>query len=304
MSKIKVALVNSPVIECGLAEYGRDLALELLKEFDLSVYARTEDQLRDEQVVVINWHPARINVNAQIVSQLKQGGRKVILIEQNYSGGPCHDFGNDLTVGHEPMYCEPPPLFRCILHGIPEVEDLPAVSAERMIGIAGFPFPWKGYETIAAEAKYFGVKCRMIAPRSDQMNTDGYLSGLQNYLGPQADVYRQWVEKREVIRMLAECTATMFYFWGPGDDSGQSGSVRMGLAAKRPVITSTGRRCKTLFEYGDEIYICPTLAAVRQSLEEIFEGGPNVKFPKRVLQDQGWSKTGEQYRTLVKELVG
>jgi len=301
---MKVALINPPVVECGLAEYGRDLALELMKEFELSIYGSTREQLRDEKVVLINWHPARVDVNAQLVAVLKAGGaRKVILIEQNYSGGPCHDFGNDITIGHEPMACEPPPIFRHIMHGIPEIDRLPPVKEERMLGIAGFPFPWKGYDTIVLAALEFGCKCRMIAPRSDQMNTESYFGQLVSQLGDKADVYRQWLPKSEVVRMLAECTANVFFFWGPGDDSGQSGSVRMGLAAKRPIITSAGRRCKTLFEYGDEIYICPTRDAVQLALKEILDNPEAAKKPNRILRDQSWSTTGEQYRKLIRELA-
>lgn len=304
-------------VQCGNAQYARDLLRELEKEFSVIGLPGWMKQVQeslpsDVDVVVINWHPTRVHIERDSVRWLHSLGKKVILIIQESTPEDILLKPGDILmeadaiVAHEKMSFveEMQPNLHVIWHGIPEVKDLPAPYPDKWIGVAGFPFPWKRFDVVAGVAKRCNARCRMVAPRSDQMDTDVYLNGIQGHLGPLADIHRGWREVDDVVRMLAECTVNIFWFGSlqREDQYGQSGSVRLGLAAKRPTIISTQKKLKTLFPYEDELYICPREEDVFKAVEEIFAAPDKAKVPKRVLEDMGWSVVGKKYCDLLKEL--
>lgn len=311
---MKVGLVSNWDLRCGNAQYARDLVTELEKEFTVMGLSPSMSQVRqtnidDIDVVIVNWHPSRITVTEQDMQWLKGRGKKVILILQNsFREPPLIEEGSmllavDMVVAHEEMTfigCQPN--FQCIQHGIPEIEGLPAPYEDKWIGTAGFAFPWKRFDVVAEAAKKFDARCRLISSQSDQMDTSALLKGIAGHLGKLADMHGDWYTVQEVVRMLAECTLNIFWFnsYSPEDQLGQSGSVRLGLAAKRPTIISTHKKLQTLLPYGDELYVCLREEDVYGAVEEILASPEKAKKPKRILEDMGWSKTGQQYRELVR----
>jgi len=313
---LKVGLISNWDLRCGNAQYARDLVTELEKEFVVMGLAPLLSQVRqtnidDVDVVIVNWHPSRVTVTEQDMRWLKECGKKTILILQNsFREPPVIEEGNmllvvDMVVAHEEMtFVGQQPNFRCIQHGIPEIEDLPAPYEDRWIGTAGFAFPWKRFDVVAEVAKKFNARCRIISSQSDQMGTDDFLKGIAGHLGSLVDMHKDWYTVQEVVRMLAECTLNIFWFnsYSPEDQLGQSGSVRLGLAARRPTIISTHKKFRTLLPYGDELYVCLREEDVYLAVEEILSSPEKAKKPKRLLEGLGWSKTGAQYRELVREV--
>ena len=312
MCRLKIGVISNWDRQCGNAQYARDLIAELEKEFVVVGLPASMDQVRqtniDEvDVVIVNWHPSRVTLTEQDMTWLKEKGKKVILILQNsFQESTFVDFGSmllvvDMVVAHEEMtFMGEQPKFRCIQHGIPEIE-VPAPYEDKWIGTAGFAFPWKRFDVVAEAAKKFGARCRIISSQSDQMDTKSLLDGIAGHLGPLADMHRDWYPVQEVVQMLAECALNIFWFnsYSLEDRLGQSGSVRLGLAAKRPTIISTHKKFRTLLPYGDELYICLREEDVYQAVEEILAAPEKAKLPKRLLEEMGWSKTGAQYRALV-----
>lgn len=317
MCRLKVGLVSNWDLQCGSAQYARDLVTELEKEFVVVGLPPSMSQVRqtnidDVDVVIVNWHPSRVVVTAEDMEWLKGKGKKVILILQNsFRETPVIAEGSmllvvDMVVAHEEMqFFGRQPNFRCIQHGIPEIEDLPAPYEDKWIGTAGFAFPWKRFDVVAEAAKKFNARCRIISAQSDQMGTDVFLKGIAGHLGTLADMHMSWYTTTEVVRMLAECTLNIFWFnsYSLEDQLGQSGSVRLGLAAKRPTIISTHKKFRTLLPYGDELYVCLREEDVYTAVEEILASPEKARKPKWLLKEMGWSRTGEQYRELVREVV-
>jgi hypothetical protein len=306
---MKVGLISNWDVQCGNAEYGRALCHELRKEFEVvelppdTGLARKEISLdKDIRLVIINWHGGRVQVRKEDTGQMQDKGVKVIVIDQNCTGGAgAVGFGADGYVAHEPAKNI---RYSFIPHGIPEVETSKVLSKVAMVGTAGFPFPWKRYDVVAEVAKKFNIMALMIAPKSDQMNTDVFMDGIKGHIPGLALIHREWLPTAEVVRMLSECVLNIFWFQSmdSSDELGQSGSVRLGIAAKRPTIISTHRKLKTLWKYDDELYICPKEEDVYKAVEEILLAPHLAKIPDKILKEQGWSVTGKQYRELVKEL--
>ena len=309
-----VAIISNWDLQCGNAADARDMQRELEKEFTViglpGNFQAVKEVLsaRKVDVALINWHESRVRVTAEDVRWLKSQGIKVILKLQNttdqYSFNGDILTESDIVLSHEPVRFDSNKVRAVVIPiGIPEV-DCPAPYEEKWIGTAGFPFPWKRFDVVAEAAKKFNVRCRMIAPRSDQMDTDKFMDGIKGHLGPLADIHRGWYDTETVVRMLAECTLNIFWYnsYGHEDQLGQSGSVRMGLAAKRPTIISTHRKLKTLLPYGEELYICLKEEHVYEAIAEIFAAPEKARRPKRLLEDMGWNRVGEQYRKLVRDV--
>lgn len=311
---MKIALISNWDIQCGNAEYARDLRKELEKEFTVvsmpgNMNIVKSELPQDAEVVIVNLHESRVNINVEHVRWMQSIGKKVVIILQNsVEQMSASDLLTeaDAVVAHERVrFMNGDVYFQYIPHGIVEVPDLPAPYPSFWIGTAGFPFPWKRYDVVAEAAKKFGVRGRMIAPRSDQMETDVFMNGIAGHIHPLQDIHRGWLPSEQVIRMLAECTANIFWFesQAPCDTLGQSGSVRMGIAAKRPMIISRHRKFRTLLEYADEFYIADREEQVYEYLEEIFrQGDSELRKPNRIFAEMGWSVTGLKYRKLVKSL--
>lgn len=306
-----IGILTNTQPKCGNYSYAVDLGDELSKWYAVSLDSDVERFLKDGfDVIIVNWHQARVMVTKQLVEKWKRGGKKVILILQNSFDTAMtvgeQDILNavDATVAHEPMNMTGAKI-EYIPHGIPVVTDL-RTPTEPRIGTAGFPFPWKRFDVVAEAAKRFGVKCRMIAPRHEFYDSKGFIEGIKGHLGELAEVTEDWLPVDEVVRRLSECTLNIFWYESkvPEDQLGQSGSVRMGIAARRPIIISQHRKLWTLFGYLDELYIAKTEEQVYDYVAEILQGEifGNGKRPKRLLQEQGWPTVGEKYHELIERV--
>lgn len=309
---MKVGILTNRHERCGNAAYARDLEVELKKYFEVSVSDSPNDLFFIEglKVVLINWHPARVGASKDFVDWWHSRGIKVVIIHQNSLEGPAPTeqvYGCDITVVHEEMGC-----YSFIPHGIHMVDGLPAFEkmAAKSVGTAGFPFSWKRFDVVAEVAKRFNVKCRIMAPVYEGVDTNAFVDGLRGHLGELGEINRDWTEVDDVIRFLARNTLNIFWYGTQsiGDQLGQSGSVRMGLAAKRPMIISTHRKFKTLLPYESELYIAETEQQVYDYAEVILrrvhdESYAPVKVPNRILKDMSWEATGTMYRNLIRELI-
>ena len=309
MTVKRVALVSNMHEQCGNAAYGRDLVRELQKHFE-SVFMGHETEVPyPVDVVIFNWHPARVELSPEKILHVKEMGAKTIVIYQNSHEErleiePGHALSlADAVVTHEPMNSAID--FHVIPHGIVEVDRLPEVSADMFFGTAGFPFDWKRYDVVAEAARRYNVRCLMIAPKSDQSDTDAFMDGIAGHLGGLADIRRNWMTVDEVVRELAMATLNIFWYQSrcPDDMLGQSGSVRMGIAAKRPTIISTHRKLRTLQRYSDELYIAETEEDVYNHIDTILSDLDNAKRPLNLMKDQGWSHTGAMYAELINTVV-
>lgn len=309
---MKIWLFSNLHLNCGIGEYGRDLAAELRKwgnDVTLSIGPRVP-----AEIVLVNWHNGRIHVTPYDVKKWQSEGSKVVIILHNSWSGAELGPENldilacaDVVVAHEPMKFKPEPKRFCyIKHGLTTVENLPEVQCES-VGTAGFPFQWKRTDLVACVAKELGIKCRIAAPRHDSEPTDPYVSGIAGHLGPLGDIRREWMPKENVIRLLASCTMNIFWYESRNqmDELGQSGSVLMGVAAGRPMIISRHRKFRVLIEeYPEEFYVADTDREVYTIAREILNTPENeLRRPWRAREDMSWEWVGHKFQDLLQSLV-
>lgn len=311
MRELKVALISNWHLQCGNAQYGRDLAEELKKQFAFESF----DDYRlvtDSSVVIFNWHPSRVTLPPQFVHDLHARGKKVIIILQNSYEGPYGASLNDpcryadAVVAHQKMEGSNVQI-TTLPHGIPVVSDLREVSPTLRIGIAGFPYAWKRFDITAKAAHLAGGRSLLIAPTHDMGDVNTPIQEIRK-LYPTADIIRDWLSVEDVVRHLSSCTMNIFWFqhMPPDDLVGQSGSVRLGIAAKRPIIISEHPKLSSIREYADEVYVAKTEEQVCEYVVEIQKAisyGVSVRQPKRLLEDMGWDVVGRMYCDLVRKVA-
>jgi hypothetical protein len=293
---------------CGNAEYARDLARAMAPYYPVYLAPRVE-QLTMCDVILINWHPAKVDVNKSIIWYLQSQKKKVILILQNSFDWPVVLAAEDIlrvpdkVVAHEPMQLDIPVEY--IPLGVPVIKDLPPVAEQLTIGVAGFPFPWKRFDVTAKVAKHFGARCRIFAPSYPYYNTVPYMSEVTSILGGLADVQRGWAETADVVKGLAECTFNVFWFQSQGQDDtlGQTGSARLGVAAGRPMIISTHRKFRTLLTYKDDFYVANSVEEVFAYAQEILADTAAARRPVRAFADMRYDEVAKMYKRVIEETL-
>jgi hypothetical protein len=264
-------------------------------------------------VVTINYHEGRLPyLLPEHIQAVQASGKRVILIHHNslehgsFDGeliAPLYAVA-DAVVTHEPTV--EGSVF--IPHGIPEVSDLWGVNGQPTIGTAGFPFPWKRTDVVVEAARRTGSVANLICPRHEGLLIPPPEDDWRRWVGDRLRLCTEFLPTATVVRLLATSWLNIFWFESldPGDELGQTGSARLGLAARRPVIFSRHRKFRTLFPYEDELYFAKTEEEVYATAAKILEdiaAGRLVKQPNRVLAEQGWTKCGEMYAELVERVV-
>lgn len=320
---MRVGILTNTDERCGNAAYARNLSDALLKtskpHTTIMLTSNTESISKDLcDVVLVNWHPAKVSISAREVKKWQSQKIGVILIHQNSFDTrvtlPERIFGEvdilltvNYTVVHEPMevlhHGEPLSTVAYIPHGILEIDIPYKVSLDPpTIGTAGFPFHWKRPDVVVRAAAKLDCYARMFAPEYP-----GYDYGYQHWynINPgRTVVYTNWLSEENVIKILHENIFNIFWYQSHDihDQFGQTGSARMGIAANRPMIISRHRKFRDLLRYEDALYICDTEEEVYKTAEEIFtkiQKGEPVKYPKAILKDMGWRVSAQKYWNLI-----
>lgn len=241
---MRVLLVTSTNLHCGIREYG-EMLTEAMQETHPDVELRPVgpdapaaldfvDSLADTSVefdlVHIN-HQAALHSSWTVehVSELRRRfcpvvvthhdtfERADILLERGYSffiGLADH------IVVHEPVEGLPFDGPWTYLRQPVPAKEKPLAQPSLTVGSVGFDFPWKNF-----------AKLEELAERA----------------GWQTDIFGgnlDWVSRKEAVARLAGCHVTAFLY--QTGNSGTSAAIRLGLAARRPVIAYPCRQFRDL----------------------------------------------------------
>lgn len=153
-----------------------------------------------------------------------------------------------------------------------------------IVGTVGFDFPWKNYNLLIDAARIAGWTTEIIAPK------DG-----------------RFMPREEVVGRLSGCDATAFLY--NCHNTGTSGAIRQGIAARKPVLASkfpAGRQMRDLQE--DELgarvitWIDPNLANVVDALSRV-RIAPLDAGMVALAERDSWLSVGKRYAALYRELV-
>jgi len=140
----------------------------------------------------------------------------------------------DAFIVHEPVTDLPRAIYW--RQGVPGAEMpmalLPSDKAwknQPLVGSLGFPFPWKNFDLLCEASALAGWAVLLIASGATDEDVARWRS-----LNPHLYVRQDFVGRREAISFLTGCDATAFLY--VNHNTGTSGAIRMGLAARKPVL--------------------------------------------------------------------
>jgi glycosyltransferase involved in cell wall biosynthesis len=258
------------------------------------------DAIKDCDILHVNYEPGLMPmvVDWKVQAWKAMGKRKpaVLTLHTSREGDnrSAFTYAFDRVVVHEKTTDG----FTQIPMGVPEYPNLPYVKIFSA-GTAGFPFPWKGFHALAQALPEY--KLLFVGPESGHVDTFAMKSVIERD-NKNAVYLTRWMDGQAVSHQLATCECSVFFY--EGGNYGISGAVRMGLAAGRPVLLTRNRQFRDLFDYEDELYFIPlhsSVVDIRKAVQQVLED-KHPKKPKRILEDMGWSKVGQQYKALYDSL--
>lgn len=275
----KVLLVTSWGVACGIAEHSQMLVDAVHVNdptFGIAI-AHAERQppppeavltvVREQSIPIVhlNYHAAlHSQYTPEWIPVFQKAGAKVVITfhDTGIPNSPLcralHDIA-DVFVVHEA--CEDLPRSHYIRMGVsewhgafvfdqsrnqrplenPDLFD-PWAGPRPIVGSIGFPFPWKNYDRLIEVAASQDWAVLLLAPTA----TPEQIGAWRN-LSPYLCVVNDFTPRDRAISLLAACDATAFTY--VCHNTGQSGAVLQGVAARKPVIAlKTCRQFRSLYE--------------------------------------------------------
>lgn len=278
---MRVLAVTSWDTPCGIAEYARQLkdALEVINEdtpVRLFPYAQALDPewvLRQVagpvppcDLVWLNHHAAlHSRWTPEYIRQLQRMGIPVVAtLHDTYAGGEIQPNSPQLrgiwdqanaTIVHEPVTDLPGA--HLIRQGVPAAAQHPldyareeagwltgaasrtrafkAFPQQPVLGTIGFNFPWKNYDRLCKVTRGAGWALVLLSNNATKADEECWRT-----LNPNTLVVREFLSTRSAVSYLTGCDATAFCY--ECANTGTSGAIRMGIAARKPVLAFKGCR--------------------------------------------------------------
>lgn len=313
---IRVAQVTTHAPErCGLATYVEALMRHTTDpEIEYRVIGRPFDgpsvisRVGDADIVHVHHVWALFGGFDQgTVRQLQNMGKKVIVTFNESTHHNASDFTNvfNRVIVHHDGTTDG---FTHIPHGVWNIPLPPYLGAGAgFIGTAGFPIFFKNDLIVAKVAKELGMRVMAFLPESPHGDALGTKMAMLN-VDPASIITTDYLPTEVIVRQLSQCEFTLFAHTHAG--GGISGSVRFGLAARRPtIITKTGRTSDLDKYYQDEVYFIdgnPTIdSAIEMARRVKFDIAQGTeKIPSRCVEEMSWQNTAQQYCKVYREVMG
>lgn len=278
---IEILAITSATEDCGIRQYGNYLRDHLPGDcsyrdslgvegsavgdwLDPSVFFRDLPRLQEyqgPQMVWLNFHAAlHSRWTGDLILKLRWEGLPVVVtfhdtgvpnslqcldIYRNTigEGDLTRSWGRGAFIVHEPCPDLPEAIY--LRQGIPSWQpamDHPLARRRPLLGTVGFPFPWKNYDLLADATAEAGWSLLLLAPRA----TDAQIYRWRG-LNSNTVVVPVFQPADTIVSQLAGCDATAFLYTCA--NTGTSGAVRQGIAARKPVFVTEGcRQFRDLWE--------------------------------------------------------
>lgn len=243
------------------------------------------------------WTPARVDL-------LKAGGYKVVITwHDSYGETPPDSLSQDLCaltdafIVHEPCQGLEKAIYWRM--GVPSYEGTAygGDPARFMLGTVGFDFPWKNYTELAKLTGEIGWGFLICCPEMYQARQQE-LRTLNPWLRVEVGLSQELV-----IAALRGCDATAFMF--TCGNSGQSASILLGIAARKPVYAlNSCRQFRSLYQNdlgGQAIRWVGDFVGLQQRL--MVDRLPRLDpWIVRLAEKDSWEKLGRKYAALYQSL--
>lgn len=319
---LRVLLATTWDVPCGISEHAFYLkqAVEAADpKIEVVPVPGALDPDRVDHTRGGNWDLLHLNYHAalhsrwtadRILDARSSGVYKGVITTYHDSGVPNSDQckavcnASDAAVIHEPFDDLPAEKTYYWRMGVPAYGGHEGYTSRfartrPILGTVGFPFPWKCYDELCRVAESVGWGLSLITPNATMGDV-----GRWQRINRAVEVYPDFMDRDMVIATLHECDATAFTY--VCHNTGQSGAILQGIAAKKPVIAlETCRQFRALLD--DDlgscaIHWCQTFEHVAETLRWL----PLTRLDSAIVQlahQDRWSEVGKRYAALYRRLA-
>jgi len=317
--RLRVLLVTSWDEACGIAEHSAMLkeAVEAADPaIEIFASAKCLDPNRVHEappydLLHLNYQAGlHSRWTSEVIRARRAAGPRVVVTYHD-TGVPNSDQCKavvgacDVAIVHEP-YDDLPRTTRYWRMGV-ETTHTPTTAWRHLtkgqrpvVGTIGFPFPWKCYDELMRTAGAAGWGVLLLAPGATPAQVETWKT-----LNPQCLVRTDFVPRHEAIQWLAGCEATAFTY--VCHNTGQSGAILLGVAARKPVVAlSTCRQFRALHEDGLgrlAIDWCETFEEVGARLRTLPRDEGLDPQMVALAEQESWARLGARYAALYRELA-
>lgn len=344
---IRVLVVSSWGNACGIADYAQQLDENLAQVdptirmdcmgaaqlLDPEVYFRAQYGAvaapAPPDIVWLNHHDGlHSRWKPDHVKQLQEEGVKVVVTyHDTYAGSPgqpnskkAHELHAvaDAFIVHEPVEDLPGAIL--IRQGIhagtgryvwdhrrPYTRGskyaFQAYAHQPILGTVGFNFPWKNFDRVAQVSAACGWALVILsnnATEEDEVRWRSY--------NPDLLCVREFLPQSVVVQYLTGCDATIFAY--ECANSGTSGAIRQGIAARKPVIAWPSRQFRDLDALahdeglaGSGILWCKNFETLPARLGMIHVGSCDPAIVALAARDS-WTNAARRYAEIFHEVAG
>jgi glycosyltransferase involved in cell wall biosynthesis len=255
------------------------------------------ERLRQIFPVVVTYHDTGVPVPDQcrniyhatvspVHDQLAQQGRFIV-------HEPCPELGEAIYLRQGiPPYSSPY-----------QFHPLLFPPERPVLGTVGFPFPWKNYDLLAQATTEAGWSLLLLAPRATAMQIEAW-----RRLNPHLIVKAEFLPQDQVVSYLAACDATAFFYMCA--NTGTSGAIRQGIAARKPVLaTESCRQFRDLWEdlkvgrYAVRWLSDLSPRGIANALGHLPLGRLDTRIV-RLAERDSWANQARQYGSIMGEVAG
>jgi glycosyltransferase involved in cell wall biosynthesis len=318
MPRITVGLVTTVAPElCGHRTYAEELVYHaniVAPEIAFKLIGRPFNPERilqetaDVDVVHIN-HAWQLfsDLTPVHIAEIRNRGQRTVCTfhESSYENRSVFTCAFDRVVVHQKTIDG----FTHIRDGIwAHDTEYPDANGSPFIGTVGFPIGYKNLFNLAEAVNTTGYRLLAYLPESPHAHAAPVAERIRR-LCPGSQIYTDFHDQRDIITAFAHCAATAFPSHHAG--SGIGGSVRLGIAARRPVVISRVERFSDLWtDYVNEFYVVnypySTANDIAQVLFQVEADCRHnvVRKPVKCAADMSWMKSAEAYCKLYNDLCG
>lgn len=176
-----------------------------------------------------------------------------------------------------------------------------AYPQQPVLGTVGFNFPWKNYDHLAQITADCGWALLILSTNATEGDAIRW-----KRLNPATHVVTGFLDGPTITNWLAGCDATAFYYTCA--NSGTSGAIRQGIAARKPVIAL--QTCRQFRDLTGETAIRWVVSDddLRRTLSgagDVITTLDRVDLPTAALAHQdSWEALGRQHAQLYRTLTG
>lgn len=307
---MKVAFISNFYDTCGISIYGENLIKYFPEDIEFHVIPPSNmeyalEQASDCDLVHINFHEGT-GYGFSIPEFLDKIHLPAILTNHTTTYEANWFEKVDILVTHIPH-----PNFgkknRVVGQPILDLEFNQNPPQKMVLTQAGFPFPWKNYPKICEAAmnlKDMGCEPELLffMPDTYHYNTQLEIDKCKKIVDDiiPATYITEWIDDISLVtRMHNEASVAVYYTEEKRE--GPSASVRLGIAAKIPVVVNG-----SAYQYQDIVGEPGIFAAYdgeRELVRTIEEAYHSKKYAADLISRQNYSTVGSQYYEIYKEVL-